>query len=146
MKLILLQDVKKVGKKDEVVEVSDGYAKNFLLKQNLAIEVTKSSNKQLKIQKENEKIQHDIDVANAEKLKIELESKEFEFHLKAGKGGSVFGSVSSKQILKKLQDEGYKVNKKMILSEPISHLGYDRVKLQLHKEVVAEIKILIKGD
>lgn len=143
MKVILLQDVKKVGKKDEIVNVKDGYAKNKLIPEGLAVEASKEAMKQLnsKIQKANDEYQHDKE--EAVKIKDKLESKEFKFQLKAGKNGEVFGSISSKQIVKKLTDEGFKVDKKMIKSDSISHLGYDRVIVKLHKEVEAEIKILV---
>ncbi|WOO86927.1 50S ribosomal protein L9 [Mollicutes bacterium LVI A0039] len=147
MKVILLQDVKKLGKKDEVVTVSDGYANNYLFKNNLAVISSSTSDKKLEEKKALEAEKRAAKKAEAEALKAELEAREFEFKLKTGVNGNVFGSISSKQVITKLRFEGYKnIDKKMIISEPVSHVGYDTVKIQLHKEVVAEVKILIKGE
>ncbi len=144
MKVILLEDVKKVGKKNEIVEVSQGYANNFLFKQNVAVEADKGNMRQLKKRLAEDAKNHELEVAAAEKLKKELESKEFVFKLAAGKNGQVFGSVSSKQINLELKKQGYNIDKRGIKTEPINHLGYDRVKIELHKEVTAEIKIKVE--
>lgn len=147
MKVILLKDVKKLGKKDEVVNVSDGYANNYLFKNNLAVISTNTSDKKLEEKKAADAAKRAQKLKEAQALKTELEAKEFKFSLKNGKGGSVFGSISSKQVLKKMREEGYnQIDKKMIVSEPISHIGYDKVQIQLHKEVLAEIKVLIEGE
>lgn len=147
MKVILLEDVKKLGKRDEVVEVSDGYANNYLFKHNLAVAMSTGSDKKLQAKKADQEQKRQAAIAVAEELKTELESKEFVFNLKTGANGNVFGSVTSKQIIAKLRMEGYHgVDKKMIISEPIAHVGYDKAVLQLHKDVTAEIKILIKGE
>ncbi len=144
MKVILLEDVKKVGKRNEVVEVSQGYANNFLFKQNVAVEADKNSMRALKKRIAQEDANHAAEVKAAEDLKAELESKEFVFKLKAGKNGQVFGSISSKQINEELKKQGYKINKRGILSDPINHLGYDKVRIELHKEVIAEIKVKVE--
>ncbi len=144
MKVILLEDVKKVGKKNDVVEVSQGYANNFLFKQKVAVEADKANMRQLKKRLAADEKQHQADVEAAEKLKKELESKEFVFKLKAGKNGQVFGSISSKQINLELKNQGYKIDKRSIKGDAINHLGYDRVKIELHKEVTAEIKIKVE--
>ncbi len=147
MKVILLKDVKKLGKKDDVVNVSDGYANNYLFKNNLAVASSNTSDKKLEEKKAADAAKRAAKLEEAKNLKTELESKEFKFSLKTGKGGNVFGSISSKQVLKKLREEGYNnIDKKMIISSPISHVGYDRVQIQLHKEVLAEVKVLIEGE
>ncbi len=144
MKVILLEDVKKVGNRNEVVEVSQGYANNFLFKQKLAVEADKSNIRALKKRVAAEDANYAAEVQAAQDLKTELESKEFIFKLKAGKNGQVFGSVSSKQINEELKKQGYKINKRGILSDPINHLGYDKVRIELHKEVIAEIKVKVE--
>ncbi len=144
MKVILLEDVKKVGNRNEVVEVSQGYANNFLFKQKLAVEADKANMRALKKRVAEEDANYAAEVKAAEDLKTELESKEFVFKLKSGKNGQVFGSVSSKQINEELKKQGYKINKRGILSDPINHLGYDKVKIELHKEVIAEIKVKVE--
>lgn len=145
MKVILLEDVKKVGKKDEIVEVSQGYANNCLFKQKLAVEATAHNLKKLDEALKNRKEQYDNEVKEALKQKSELEKLEFKFTLKEGKGGNVFGSISSKQINQAVLQAGYKLEKHAVLGEPVAHLGYDKVKVQLHKEVIAELTILVEG-
>ena len=146
MKVILLEEVKKVGKADEIVEVSQGYANNVLFKQNLAVEATKGNLEKLKVKLANDDANYQDDIKEAKKIKTKLESMEFKFKLKEGKGGSVFGSISHKQIHVALTKEGFKIDKRSIHGEPIAHLGYDSVEIQLHKEVVAKIKIKVEGN
>lgn len=144
MKVILLQDVRKVGKKNEVVEVSQGYANNFLFKQNLAVEADKAQMRQLKKRMNADQAKYDEEVKAAKQMKKDIESREFVFQLKAGKGGVTFGSISSKQINLELQKAGFKVDKRKIKGEPISHIGYDKVEVELHKEVTATIKVKVE--
>ncbi len=145
MKVILLEDVKKVGKKDEVVDVSQGYANNFLFKQNLAVEASKSNMKQLNKKMANQEADYQKEIEEMKKLKAQIERKTFKFTLKIGNNGHVFGSVSTKQLNQALLHEGFKVDKRGILGNPITHLGESTVKLQLHKEVVCDMKIIIEG-
>ncbi len=144
MKVILLEDVRKVGLKDEVVEVTQGYANNFLFKQNLAVDADKFSLGKLKKKQDIEEKQYQKDIQDAKEVKKDIEGKEFVFQLKAGKNGVAFGSISSKQILKRLIEDGYKVNKKMIIGDAINHIGFDKVTLQLHKEVAATMTIKVE--
>lgn len=146
MKVILLKDVKKVGNKDDVIEVSQGFAQNVLFKQKVAVEATKSNIKNLEEKINDEKLNYEEEVKTMKIIKNKLENKEFIFHLKNGKNGNVFGSISSKQIIEKLKDEGYQIDKKQVKMNPISHLGYDTVKIFLNKDVEAEIKVLVKGE
>lgn len=143
MKVILLQDVKKVGKKGEVVKVADGYGQNFLIKNKLAVMETATSKKIVEEQKEEERLQ---DIANKEaaiELKEKIEELTLEFSLKSGKDGKTFGSVSTKQILEQLRDKyEIKVDKRRFIdAHPIAALGYTNVKVELYKGVVATIKV-----
>ncbi len=95
---------------------------------------------------EHDKEEYDKEVASAKKLKEKLEKKVFEFHLNLGNNGNVFGKVSSKQIVKKLEEEGFSVDRKKIKTDGVSHLGEEEVQIQLHKEVIAKIKINVIGD
>lgn len=144
MKVIMLSDVKKVGKKGEVIEVADGYAKNFLLKQNLAVLASDTALGVLNKQKDDEaKKQVEL---KKEALEIQelLKTKEFIFEVKADHG-KVFNSVSNKQILVELANNGFNLNKKKFIdSQPLKTLGYHLVKIELYKGVIGVIKILLK--
>ncbi len=144
MKVILLSDVKNVGKKGEVVDVKDGYAKNFLLAKKLAVKGSEESLKILNKQKE-EKALHEKDLENkAIKLREELKNREFSFKLKANKG-KLSNSVSSKMIADRLNEEGYEIDKRKIIEpKTITSLGYTNVKVELYKNVFAVIKILVE--
>lgn len=143
MKVILLKDIRKLGKKDEVVEVSDGYARNFLIKNKSAIAYTKGSAKILDHQMEERAKQEAQLKKEAEELKEELKNVTLEFKLSAGKNGAVFGSVSSKQIVEALTKKGYKIDKrKLQMDQSISSLGTTRVKVDLyHGQVMGEIVV-----
>lgn len=145
MKVILLQDVKKQGKKDQIIEVSDGYANNFLIKNNLAVPYSKRSKEILdsEITKRNDEEQAYIDKCN--EIRKKIEGKEFSFKVKTGKEDRVFGTVSTKQIAEELNKLGFNIDKKMIeLTTSMDSLGTHNVKLKLHKKVVFNIKAVLK--
>ena len=146
MKVILLKDVKSQGRKDDIINVSDGYANNYLIKNKLAVAYTETSkkilDKQIQIRNDEEaKI-----VANLTEIKNKLNDKIIEFKVKTGKDDRVFGTVSSKQIGDKINELGYDIDKKCILIDtPLSSLGTYKVKIKLHKKVEFNINIkLIK--
>ena len=143
MKVILTQDVKKVGKKGDIVKVSDGYGQNFLIKNKLAVKETATAKKIVDEQKEQEKLQ-DIENKNkALKLKEVIEGLTLEFVLKSGKDGKTFGSVSTKMVVDQLRDQyDIKVDKrKFIDARPIGALGYTNLKVELYKGVIATVKV-----
>ena len=141
MKVILLSDVKKVGKKGEVKEVSDGYGQNYLIRQNLAVAYSEGSKKVLDKQNENKAKEDEANRAKAVEMKNEIEKKMFDFPVKS-KNGKVFNSVSSKQIAEQLKKQGYEIDKRKILdNEPITSLGVTQVRIELYKEVIATIKV-----
>ncbi len=145
MKVILLSDVKKVGKKGEIKEVADGYARNFLISKGLAVQATTKSMEILSSQEEEEK-QHQSDLKNqALELKKQLEKIVCVFYL-SSKNGNVFGSISTKQIVATLEKEhGIKVDKrKFIDTHGVHHLGFSKVKVELYKGVIGEIRCEVK--
>lgn len=149
MKVILLEDVKSVGKKGEVVTVKDGYAKNFILKKNLGVEATSKNLNDLKLQKQNDEKVAAENLEKAQEFAKELETKSVEVAIKAGQDGRVFGSVSTKEIAtaaKEQEQLSYDLDKKkMQLKEPIKNIGTYHVPIRLHPKVTAELKVIVKG-
>lgn len=145
MKIILLEDVKKQGKKDEIIDVKDGYAQ-FLIKNKQAIQVTQMSVKRLEKELDTRKKEEDNLIQEMQKLKKKLESKTIQFEVKTGEQDKVFGSITNKKISDKLKELGYKIDKnKIILNNDIQSLGFHKVDLTLHKKVTATLKVeLIK--
>ena len=146
MKVILLEDVKSVVKKGEVVNVSDGYARNFIFKKNLGLEATPKALNDLKLQKQNDE---KIAAENLEKAKIlagEISGKSVTLSIKAGSDGRAFGSVSTKEISAAAKEQlGYDLDKKkMHLAEPIKNVGSFTVPVKLHPKVTAELKVIVK--
>ncbi len=146
MKVILLEDVKSLGKKGEVVNVSDGYARNFIFKKNLGLEATPKALNDLKLQKQNDE---KIAAENLEKAKAlagELSGKSVTLSIKAGSDGRAFGSVSTKEISAAAKEQlGYDLDKKkMHLAEPIKNVGSFTVPIKLHPKVTAELKVIVK--
>ena len=135
MKVILLQDVKALGKKGEVVNVSDGYARNMLLKKGIGKEANGQNINDLKLQKANEEA--------AKKLAEEMKDKEIRVSVKAGEGGRVFGSVSTKEIAEEIKKQlGYEIDKKKILLDaPVKALGYTEIGIKLHTKVTAKMRV-----
>ena len=145
MKVILLQDVKKQGKKDQIIDVSDGYAQNFLIKNGLAVQATETSKKRLANELDVRKKEEDAHIAEMQKLAEKLTKMELVIKVKTGEQDKVFGTVSSKQICEELKKQGIDIDKKKIcVTYPIDSLGTHNVKIQLHKKVEGEIKVTLK--
>ncbi|HCW8222449.1 TPA: 50S ribosomal protein L9 [Staphylococcus aureus] len=143
MKVIFTQDVKGKGKKGEVKEVPVGYANNFLLKKNYAVEATPGNLKQLELQKKRAKQERQQEIEDAKALKETLSNIEVEVSAKTGEGGKLFGSVSAKQIAEALKAQhDIKIDKrKMDLPNGIHSLGYTNVPVKLDKEVEGTIRV-----
>jgi len=143
MKVILLKDVKGQGKKGDVVNVSVGYARNFLLKNNLAQEATKGNLQALKAKNRKDAEAEQQIKEEAEQLKKDLENITLEIKAKAGDRGRLFGSITNKQIATALQkDHGYKVDRRKIeLGQPIRALGHTKIPVKLHQEVTGTITV-----
>lgn len=148
MKVILLEDVKSLGKKGEIVNVNDGYARNFLLKTKKGVEATGKNMNDLKLQKANaDKVAQEL-LDQAKDLAKEIEKSRVEVTIKTGEGGRVFGSVSSKEIAAAAEAQlGLKIEKKKIqLKEQIKSLGMHNVPVKLHPKVTAELKVHVSEE
>lgn len=142
MKVIFLKDVKGQGKKDEIKEVKDGYAINYLIKNNMAVKYTSKSNEILIDEKKKRKDLEQEEIKKATEIKNKLKEINLMFKMKTGELDRVFGSISVKQIKEELDKRGFNIDKKKIkIDIPISTLGYHFVKIELHKEVIAELSI-----
>jgi large subunit ribosomal protein L9 len=142
MKVIFIKDVRNQGKKDEVKEVKDGYAQNFLIKQGLAVPLTEGSMKRLKNEEHLREVKEDEEIKECQKIKDKLEKTKITFKVKTGEKDRVFGSISSKQISSELEKIGYKIDKKKImLDEHISSLGAHIVDIELHKKVNMKLRV-----
>ena len=146
MKVILLQDVKSLGKKDDVVEVSDGYAKNFLFSKKLGIEATSKNLNDLKLKKANNEKIAAQNLADAKEYAKVVEAQTVVVKLKAGEGGKTFGSVSSKEISAeaKTQCDLDIDKKKIVLNESIKAFGTYEVPVKLHPQVTATLKVKVE--
>ena len=143
MKVILLEDVKSLGKKGQLVEVNAGYARNFILPKKLGIEATSKNINDLKLQKAHEDKVAAEQLAAAKVLAEELKNKSVELKMKVGEGGRTFGAISTKEIAAEAQ-LGYELDKKKIsVDEPIKSLGVHNVKIKLHPKVTADLKVKV---
>ena len=145
MKVILLEDVKSLGKKGEIVDISDGYARNFILPKKKGIEATSKNLNDLKLQKANDDKIAQENLEAAQKLAAELESEPVVIKIKTGEGGKLFGAISTKEIAAAVKEQrGLEIDKKkIVLDEPIKVLGIHDVKIKLHKDVSAELKVKV---
>lgn len=148
MKVILMQDVKSLGKKGDVVEVNDGYARNFLLKTKKGVEANGKNMNDLKLQKANEDKIAKEQLEAARRLGEELGKSEVKLSIKTGEGGKAFGSVSSKEISVAAKEQlGFEIDKKKIqLKEQIKTLGTHMVPVKLHPKVTAELKVHVTEE
>ncbi len=146
MKVILKDNIKSIGKKDEIVNVSDGYARNYLFAKDLAVEATPGNLAKLQTKKDSVAFKKGQEKEEAEKVAEKLSKLTLEFKLKAGENGKIFGGISSKEIAEKLENEyQIKVDKKKIdLKEPIKILGVKRVEIKLFEGVVGTVKVATK--
>lgn len=143
MKVILLEDVKGQGKKGEVIEVSDGYGRNVLIKKKLGLEATPKNLNDLKLKNAHQAKVDAENLAAAKELATKMESFMVETKVKVGEEGKIFGSVSSKEIATAVEAQyGEKLDKKkIVLEEPIKTIGVHEVKVKLHPEVTAVLKV-----
>lgn len=145
MKVILLEDVKSVGKKGDIVEASEGYAKNFLFKKNLAKEATAANMNDLKLQKQHADKVAAENLQAAKDFAAVLEEQKVVVKMKAGENGKAFGSVSSKEIAKAYKEQhGKEIDKKkLVLSDAIKNFGTYEVKVKLHPKVTGTLRVQV---
>ena len=142
MKVIFIKDLKGQGKKGEIKEVKDGYGNNFLIKNGYAVIANDSNLKHFNTQKNKELLEENLYIKECEKIKEQLEKLKINIQVKVGKEDMVFGSVSTKQIVTELKKLDYNIDKNKIkIDSPISSLGTHIVKVELHKKVIANLKI-----
>jgi large subunit ribosomal protein L9 len=147
MKVLLLQDVKGHGKKGDIVNVSDGYARNFLLPKNLAKIADADAVNSVKIQQQAQAFRKEEEKRQAEKTKTELENIVVDLKVKCGEQGKVFGSVTTAAIASRLEEMGFAVDKKKItLKEPIKNVGNYVLDVKLHPEISAKLNVRIDKE
>ena len=145
MKVIFIKDVKGQGKKGDIKEVKDGYGMNYLIKNNYAVQATETSINRLKKENAEKALEENLLIKDMEDLKKKLEKEKFVFKAKTGNQDQMFGTISVKQIKEKLSELGYNIKKQDIhLEFPLQSIGFHEVEIELHKKVIAKIKVEIK--
>jgi len=146
MKVILLADVKTLGKADDIVEVNDGYARNFLFKKNLALEATPTNLNSIKLKKgaQAEKARRDLVLAKEDGVK--LNGQTLDLLMKSGDGGRLYGAVTAQDIADALDKKGFKVDKKhIVIKSPIKAIGVYEITIKLHAEVLVSVHVQVKA-
>ena len=145
MEVILLEDVKKLGKKGEIVNVSDGYARNYILKKNLGMEATGKNLNDHKLKQANADKLAAQNLADSKSFADEIEKESITLSMKIGEGGKAFGSISSKELAEAVKKQlGHDIDKKKIqLKEAIKALGTYEVPIKLHAQVTAALKVIV---
>lgn len=145
MKVVLLEDVKSLGKKGDIVEVSEGYARNFIIPKKKGVEANQENLNTLKLQKANEEKIAKEKLEAAKELAAKLNEASVSLTIKGGKDGRTFGSVSSKEIEEAIKSQlGLEIDKKkLVIAEPIKNFGNHEVKVKLHKDVTAALKVKV---
>lgn len=146
MKVILLEDVKSLGKKGQLVDVSDGYARNFIFAKKLGVEATPKNMNDLKLQKAHEDKVAAQKLADAKAFAAELQKVQVVLKIKTGEGGKLFGSISSKEIAQAAKEQlNLEIDKKkLVLPNPIKAVGTTMVPIKLHPQVTGELKVIVQ--
>ena len=147
MKIILLQDVKNLGKKGDLVEANDGYARNFIIPKKLGVEASPKNLNDLRQQKLNEEKKQAEILAGAESMAAALKGKVVNLSIRVGKEGKVFGQISTKEIADETKKQlGIEIDKKKIISDAIKAAGNYKIQVKLHPKVVGELTVEVKEE
>lgn len=148
MKVILKRDIKGVGQKGDIINASDGYARNYLLPRELAYEASEGNMKVLNEKRESEKFRKDNESQNARELAKKLTGLSVNFDVKAGENGRLFGSITSKDIAEEIKKQhGFDVDKKkIVLNEPIKAAGVYNIEVKVYPEISARLKVVVTGQ
>ncbi len=145
MKVILLENVKSVGKEDDIVEVNDGYARNYLIRRNLALEATPKNLHDVKQRKQTQAAKAKRELEEAQKLASELNGQTFTLQMKAGEAGKLYGAVTAMDVAAVLKTQGFTVDKRDItLKTAIKNIGSFTADLKLHNEVTVPITVKVE--
>ena len=147
MKVILLQDIKGVGKKDEIINASDGYARNFLFPKKMAIPADEGNMARLQSKKDSQEYKKELERKDAKQVKSKIENIVLEIKVKAGENGKIFGGVTSKEISEELKNK-YNIQvdkKKIMLKETIKTLGRFNIEIKLYENIVSKLVLEIKA-
>ena len=145
MQIILLEDVKSLGKKGTVVKVNDSYGRNYIIPRKLGVEANAANLNDLKLQNANTAKLEAAKLASAKEVKEKLDGKSFVVRIKAGKDGKTFGSVTAKEVAAAIMETAkIEIDKKKIVMEPVKAIGEQRVKLKLHEDINAEILLKVE--
>ena len=148
MKVILLEDVKSLGKKGDICDVSDGYARNFIIPKKKGVEATPENLNNLKLKNANDAKVAKENLENAQALAAQLADKAVVIRVRVGEGGKLFGAIASKEIAAAVLDQtGLELDKKkIVLADPIKALGDHKVKVKLHKDVTASLLVKVEEE
>lgn len=147
MKIILTEDVKKIGKKGEVVNVKQGYFRNYILPNNLGIEANKENLAKLEEHLAEVKEEEDKNIAKANENKEKIENTSVTIKVKAGEEGKLFGSITNKDIMEALDEKGIEVDKKKIdKADKIDSLGEYTVDIKLYQQISASLKVIVEAE
>lgn len=145
MEVILLADVKNVGKKDQILKASDGYAKNFLFPKNLAIEATKENLAKLNAKKKNEEEQKAYELSSAKALESKIKETKLTIKAKSGEGGKLFGAITNKEVAGGLKELGLDIDKRKITVKDIKAIGRTECDIKLHPQITAKLELIIES-
>ncbi|ADQ15772.1 50S ribosomal protein L9 [Halanaerobium hydrogeniformans] len=145
MKVVLTEDVKKLGSQGDVVDVADGYARNYLFPRGLAVEATKGKIKEIREKEAKKERIESEKKEEAKKLKAKLEAEKFVLKVKAGESGRLFGSVNTKDIAEAAAEKGYDIDKRKVeLTDSIKTLGMHKVEVKLYDDITAELNVKLE--